>query len=56
MNEGKTTRNKWKSFTTVIDKWVHGLVLTNSLTDLTLIVNRKMKHWIAMSTIIIFTT
>ena len=40
------------SFTTAIDEWVHALVLTNSLTDLSLIVNRKMKYWIAMSTII----
>jgi len=31
------------SFTTVIDKLVHALVLTNSLTDLSVIVNRKMK-------------
>jgi len=38
-----------------VDKWVHALVLTNSLTELSLIVNRKMKYWIAMSTIIIFT-
>jgi len=32
------------SFTTVIDKSVHALVLTNSLADLSLIVNRKMKY------------
>jgi len=38
------------SFTTVIDKWVHVLVRTNSLTDLSLIANRKTKYWIAMST------
>jgi len=31
------------SFTTVIDKRVHALVLTNRVTDLSLIVNRKMK-------------
>jgi len=29
--------------------------LTDSLTNLSLIVNRTMKHWLAMSTIIIFT-
>jgi len=29
------------SFTTVIDKWVHDLVLSNSFTALSLIVNRK---------------
>jgi len=32
------------NFTTVIDERVHALVLTNSLADLSLIVNRKMKH------------
>jgi len=31
-------------FTTVIYKWVHALVLTNSLTDLSMIVNRNMKY------------
>jgi len=35
-------------FTTVIDRRVHALVLTNSLTDLSLIVNRKMKYLIAI--------
>ena len=34
---------------------MHALVLINSLTDLSLIVNRKMKYRIVMSTIIIFT-
>ena len=29
------------SFTTVIDKWVHALVLTNNFTALSLIVSRK---------------
>jgi len=43
------------NFTTVIDKRMHALVLTNSLTVLSLTVNRKMKCWIAMSTVIIFT-
>ena len=43
------------SFTTIIDKWVHALDLTNSLTDLSVIVNRKIEYWIAMSTIIIYT-
>jgi len=43
------------SFTTVIEKWVHTLVLTNSLTDLSFTGTEKMKYWIAMSTIIIFT-
>jgi len=38
-----------------VDMWVHALVLTNIFTDLSLIVNRKMKYWIAMNTIIIFT-
>jgi len=56
MNERKTMRNKWK--------WVSQqllvsvcIVLTNtrSLTDLSLVENKKMKYWIAMSTIIIFT-
>jgi len=32
------------SFTTVIDKSMHVLVLINSLTDLSLTVNRKMKY------------
>jgi len=32
------------SLTTVIDKLVHALVLTNSLTDLSLIVNINMKY------------
>jgi len=45
------------SFTTVIGKWVHVLVLTNTrnLTDLSVIVNRNIKYWIVMSRIIIFT-
>ena len=33
---------------------MHALVLTNSVTDLSLIVNTKMKYLIAMSTSIIF--
>jgi len=33
---------------------VHALVLTNSFIELLLIVNRKMKHGIEMSTINIF--
>jgi len=57
MNERKTIYSEQvkMSFTRVIDKWVHPLVLTNSLTDVSLIVNKNMKYWIAMSPIITFT-
>ena len=34
---------------------MHALVLTNSLSDLSMVVTRKMKYGIAMSRIIIFT-
>jgi len=44
MNERKTIRNKWK--------WVsQQLLISECMLNQSLIVNRKMKYWIAMSTI-----